>query len=322
MLFLRRLALNMRMAAVCAVTGIAVLSGCASTGAPGDPLESLNRGIYTFNDGLDTVLVKPAAEIYQGVVPPVARTGVSNVFSNLNDVIVALNNLLQGKFAAGISDIGRVLLNTTAGLFGLFDIATVAGLEKHDEDFGQTLGYWGIGNGPYLVLPLLGPSTLRDTVGRVADYKTDPVTYIDPTSDRNAAQGLRVVSRRAELLNASRLLDVAAIDEYAFVRDAYLQRRRNLIYDGNPPRERFDANHAPQDEGRTAARGVNLRTDTPPTVSGPTLLWSGTMPTPAEEELRLRKAPDPVAALTGTDHATAPATAGPPVVRVWLSRPR
>lgn len=321
MLYLLRLVRKMRMVAICAVTGIAMLSGCASTGTPSDPLESLNRGIYTFNDGLDTVLVKPAAEIYQGVVPPVARTGVSNVFSNLNDVIVALNNLLQGKFAEGVSDVGRVLLNTTAGLFGLFDIATVAGLEKHNEDFGQTLGYWGIGNGPYLVLPLLGPSTLRDTVGRVGDYKADPVTYIDPTHDRNAAQGLRIISRRADLLNASRLLEVAAIDEYAFVRDAYLQRRRNLIYDGNPPRERFDVNHAPQGEARTATRGVNPRTDTSPADSGATLLWSGTMPTPAAEQLRLRSSADPVAALS-TDNTTAPATAVPPVVRVWLPKPR
>lgn len=236
------LARRLRSALICAVLGLGVLGGCATTGSgdPRDPMEPVNRAIYTFNDGVDTMLVKPAAEIYQGVVPGLVRTGVSNVFSNLNDVIVALNNLLQGKFSSALSDFGRVLLNTTAGLLGIFDVATPAGLEKHDEDFGQTLGWWGIGDGPYIVLPLLGSSNLRDTVGRVGDYKTDPVTYIDPSHDRNIVQALRIINRRAELLSASRILAVAALDEYEFVRDAYLQRRRNLIYDGNPPREKLD----------------------------------------------------------------------------------
>lgn len=287
----------------CVIVGFALLGGCATTGDPRDPLEAVNRGIYTFNDGLDTVLLKPAAEVYKGVVPPLARTGVSNVFSNVGDVIVALNSLLQGKFTDALSDIGRILINTTAGLFGIFDVATPAGLEKHDEDFGQTLGYWGIGDGPYLVLPIFGPSNLRDTVGRVGDFKADPVTYIEPTRDRNAAQGLRVVSRRTELLGASRLLSVAAIDEYAFVRDAYLQRRRNLIYDGNPPRERFDATDASPGGHSTLTRGVNLREHG--------LLSSGPPLTPADEALLLLQ-PDPVA------RDTAPALALKPT-RVWLS---
>ena len=315
MRYLRHLAHPVRTVVICAMTGIALLGGCASTGTPSDPLESLNRGIYTFNDGLDTVLVKPAAEIYQGVVPPVARTGVSNVFSNLNDVVVALNNILQGKFAAGISDIGRVLLNTTAGLFGLFDIATVAGLEKHDEDFGQTLGYWGVGDGAYLVLPFLGPSTVRDAAGRVADYKTDPVTYIDPNRDRNAAQGLRIVSRRAELLNASKLLGVAAIDEYAFVRDAYLQRRRNLIYDGNPPRERFDAeNTTPATE--PSVRGVNRQPAATPDTRPVSGITASEPPAPVAQ-----RESDP-AGLSSVRDAAMPPGGMPPVVRVWLSAPR
>ncbi len=269
------LARRLRSALICAVLGLGVLGGCATTGSgdPRDPMEPVNRAIYTFNDGVDTMLVKPAAEIYQGVVPGLVRTGVSNVFSNLNDVIVALNNLLQGKFSSALSDFGRVLLNTTAGLLGIFDVATPAGLEKHDEDFGQTLGWWGIGDGPYIVLPLLGSSNLRDTVGRVGDYKADPVTYIDPSHDRNIVQALRIINRRAELLSASRILAVAALDEYEFVRDAYLQRRRNLIYDGNPPREKLDSSSLP---------GAPF---TGEEISN----WSSGLPTPAEEEAARRE---------------------------------
>jgi phospholipid-binding lipoprotein MlaA len=210
------LARRLRSALVCAVLGLGVLGGCASTGDPRDPLEPLNRGIYTFNDGVDTMFIKPAAEVYQGVVPGLVRTGVSNVFANINDVIVALNNLLQGKFA--FSDIGRVLLNTTAGLLGIFDVATPAGLEKHDEDFGQTFGYWGVGDGPYLVLPFLGPRTTRDAVGTVVYMAVDPVSNINPPRDRNQIAALRLVSDRANLLSASRILAVAALDEYEFVR--------------------------------------------------------------------------------------------------------
>lgn len=276
---------RIRLALACMLLGLGVLGGCAATSNdPRDPLESLNRGIHTFNDGVDTMFIKPAAEVYQGVLPDVVRTGVSNVFSNLNDVIVALNNLLQGKVTAALSDFSRVLVNTTIGLLGIFDVATQAGLEKHDEDFGQTLGWWGVGDGPYIVLPFLGPSTARDTVGRVADYKVDPVTYIDPSHDRNIVQALRLINRRAELLSASRILAVAALDEYEFVRDAYLQRRRNLIYDGNPPREKENSSALP------AAR----------TPAG-ALIWSGELPTPAEEEAAHR------AALTGAAETAGPA---------------
>jgi len=293
------LARRLRSALICAMLGLGVLGGCATTGSgdPRDPLEPMNRAIYTFNDGVDTMLVKPAAEIYQGVVPGLVRTGVSNVFSNLNDVIVALNNMLQGKFHAALSDVGRVLLNTTAGLLGIFDVATPAGLEKNDEDFGQTLGWWGIGDGPYLVLPLLGSSNLRDTVGRVGDYKVDPVTYIDPTSDRNIVQALRIVNRRAELLSASRILAVAALDEYEFVRDAYLQRRRNLIYDGNPPREKLDNSSLP---------GVLF----PATEVVTT--WTSGLPTPAEEEAARR---DPAMSQPGPAGVTAMSAANSGVSR-------
>lgn len=292
------LARRLRSALICAVLGFGVLGGCASTGDPRDPLEPLNRGIYTFNDGVDTMFIKPAAEVYQGVVPDLVRTGVSNVFSNLNDVIVALNNLLQGKFAAALSDVGRVLLNTTAGLLGIFDVATPAGLEKHDEDFGQTLGWWGLGDGPYLVLPFLGSSNVRDTVGRVGDYKADPVTYIDPSHDRNIVQALRIINRRSELLSASRILAVAALDEYEFVRDAYLQRRRNLIYDGNPPREKLDSSSLP---------GTLIPHPAAPASEG-SRIWSGELPTPAEEEAARRDAGLPLPGPAGITAMSAAAS--------------
>src|SRR5262245_11799185 len=220
----------------CGLVSVSLLSGCATTSNnPRDPLEGLNRGIYHFNDVVDHLLAKPAAEIYQGVVPQIARTGVSNFFANINDVIVALNNLLQGKFPQAVSDVGRIVVNSTAGLLGLIDVATEIGLEKHNEDFGQTLGYWGIGDGPYLVLPFIGPSSFRDGIGWLADFYTDPITYVDPSRDRNILWGTRFVSRRADLLGATDLVEKAALDPYEFVRDAYLQRRRSLVYDGNPP---------------------------------------------------------------------------------------
>jgi phospholipid-binding lipoprotein MlaA len=219
---------------------VALLAGCATNGDPRDPLEPLNRGIYQFNDAADTILVKPAAELYEMIVPRFMRTGVGNFFSNLNDVIVALNSLLQGKFAQAGSDVARLAVNTTVGVLGLFDFATGMELEKHDEDFGQTLGYWGIGDGPYIVLPLIGPSSARDTVGWVGDYYTWPVTYLENDRARYALVGLRVVSSRADLLAASKILETAALDPYVFVRDAYLQRRRNLVHDGKPPPEDED----------------------------------------------------------------------------------
>lgn len=310
------LARRLRLIAICVIASLGMLGGCASTGSgdPRDPLEPLNRGIFKFNDGVDTVLMKPVAEIYQGVVPPLVQTGVSNVFANLNDVVVALNNLLQGKFSEAFSDVGRVVLNTTAGLFGIFDMATLAGLERHDEDFGQTLGWWGVGDGPYLVLPFLGPSNVRDALGKIVDWETDPTTFIDPNRDRNAIQGFRLVTRRAELLSASRLLTIAAIDEYEFLRDAYLQRRRNLIHDGNPPRERDDgANAAP-------IPAADPRTGDP--VRHASSDPGGTAPAPAIDEATRNK-PEPISGLTGmaTDPDAAPA--GPqPLVRVWLTNPR
>lgn len=217
-----------------------LLGGCATTGDPRDPLEPMNRAIYSFNDSVDRAILKPVAEAYRAVLPSFVRTGVSNFFANINDVVIALNNLLQGKPVDAISDVGRIAFNTTVGVLGVFDVATELGVEKHNEDFGQTLGYWGVGDGPFLMLPLLGPSNLRDTAGRVVDFKLDPITYVDPSSDRNILWGSRVVSQRADLLDTSIILETAALDPYEFLRDAYLQRRRNLVHDGSPPPEKED----------------------------------------------------------------------------------
>ena len=224
---------------VLVLLSLSFLGGCATT-TPRDPLEPVNRAIYSFNDGVDNAILKPLAEGYRAVLPAFARTGVSNFFANINDVLIALNNLLQGKIVNAISDLGRVVVNTTVGVLGFMDIATEFGLEKHNEDFGQTLGYWGIGDGPYLVIPLLGPSNLRDTVGKVVDHRTDPLTYVESMRARNVLWGTRMISQRADLLDTSKILETAALDPYEFLRDAYLQRRRNLVHDGSPPPDKDD----------------------------------------------------------------------------------
>lgn len=229
---------RLRLRIACLAVSAALLAGCATGKDPRDPFESWNRGVYSFNENLDRAILKPTAEAYRAVLPQFIRSSVSNFFSNLNDVVVALNNLLQGKFTDAYSDLGRVAINSTLGVLGAFDIASEAGIEKHNEDFGQTLGRWGMTEGPFIMLPLFGPSTGRDVIGRVVDYTTDPVTYIDPTRARNQLRIGRAVNQRAELLNASTVLQTAALDPYEFLRDAYLQRRRNLIYDGVPPADR------------------------------------------------------------------------------------
>jgi phospholipid-binding lipoprotein MlaA len=216
---------------------LVLLGGCATTN-PRDPFEPVNRAIYSFNDAVDTAVIRPLAEGYRAVLPSFVRTGISNFFANINDVLIALNNLLQGKVVAAISDVGRVLVNTTVGVGGLIDIASKINLEKHNEDFGQTLGYWGVGDGPYLMLPILGPSSLRDALGRFVDAKGDPVGFIRDIPWRNSLWGTRAVNQRAELLDTSKILETASLDPYEFLRDGYLQRRRNLIYDGSPPREK------------------------------------------------------------------------------------
>lgn len=214
-----------------------LLGGCATSGDPRDPLEGFNRAMFAFNEGVDTVLIRPVAQGYDAVMPTPIRTGVTNFFGNVADLFIGVNNLLQGKPAHAASDFGRVAINSTIGILGLFDVATEMGLDKHEEDFGQTFGRWGVGTGAYVVLPLFGPRTLRDTVGLVLDVSTDPVANLGDVSTRNSLAALRLIDNRADLLPADRVIAEAALDKYAYVRDAYLQRRRSLVHDGNPPRE-------------------------------------------------------------------------------------
>jgi phospholipid-binding lipoprotein MlaA len=218
-----------------------LLSACASTNAPkADPLEGLNRATYAFNDAADRAVLKPVAEGYKKVTPDFVRSGVSNVFSNFADVAVSLNNFLQGKPKDGASDVSRFLVNSTLGVLGLFDVATPMGLEKHEEDFGQTLGKWGVGPGPYLVIPFMGPSTLRDAVGRGVDSRAGWGKQVDHVRTRNAATGAELINVRASLLGAGETLDQAALDKYQFLRDAYLQRRLRMVNDGKVTAEQLD----------------------------------------------------------------------------------
>ncbi|MFO8024185.1 VacJ family lipoprotein [Thiohalophilus sp.] len=239
-----------------------LISGCASTNGPADdgqsdPLESYNRAMYKFNDTVDRAVLRPVAQAYKDTVPQPAQTGVSNFFSNLDDVWVMVNNLLQLKFEAAASDFSRVVWNSTVGVFGLIDVATPMGLPKHNEDFGQTLGYWGVGEGPYIVLPFLGPSTLRDTGGRVADWEYEPLQEIEDDEAYWSAVVLRAIDSRAGLLGASRMLEKSGADPYTFMRDAYLQRRRSLVHDGNPPRpERLQFDRS--DEDRALERELEM----------------------------------------------------------------
>ena len=217
-----------------------VLGGCATSGNPKDPIEGFNRAMFAFNEGLDTVIIKPVAQGYDAALPAPVKTGVTNFFGNIADVFIAVNNLLQGKVPEAVSDTGRFLVNTTVGILGVFDVATEMGMEKHEEDFGQTFGRWGVGNGAYVVVPFFGPRTARDTVGLILDVKADPVAHYKHVATRNTLLALRVVSDRATMLPADKVIEEAALDKYSYIRDGYLQRRRNLIYDGNAPREKDD----------------------------------------------------------------------------------
>lgn len=213
------------------------LGGCATSVARKDPIEGFNRAVFAFNDSLDALVIRPVAKGYEFVLPDMVRTGVSNFFGNVADVFIAVNNLLQGKPAEAASDAGRFLVNSTIGILGLFDVASDMGLEKHDEDFGQTFGNWGAEPGPYLVVPVFGPRDVRDAFGLAFDLATDPIANIDQVAPRNALTALRLVSDRAALLPADKIIEEAALDKYAYLRDAYLQRRLSQIYDGRPPRE-------------------------------------------------------------------------------------
>ncbi|MBU9192316.1 MlaA family lipoprotein, partial [Burkholderia gladioli] len=232
---------------VLAVAAVAAMSGCATVQTPtkGDPFEGFNRTMYKFNDTVDTYALKPVAKGYQWAVPQPVRDSVTNFFSNIGDVYIAANNLVQLRIADGVGDIMRVVINTVFGVGGLFDVATVAKLPKHTADFGLTMGHYGVPSGPYVVLPFLGPSTVRDTAGLAVDYAGNPLTYVSPDALSWSLFGVNLINTRANLLGAGDVLDAAAIDKYSFVRNAYLQRRQSLIAASGGPGGRKAAASAP-----------------------------------------------------------------------------
>jgi phospholipid-binding lipoprotein MlaA len=224
----------------CALAAAALVTGCATTGpaSPDDPLEPMNRALYGVHDAVDTAVVRPIAQAYVDVVPQLMRQGVSNVFNNINDFFSGVNGILQGKLDKAGDDVGRVLLNTGFGLGGLFDLASMMGIERGNEDFGQTFGVWGFPQGPYLFVPLFGPTTVRDGAGVVVRVVWGPNYYVNDEALRWSLYGIGYLDLRAEALDASKVVDTAALDRYTFIRNAYLQRRRYLVYDGKPPPEK------------------------------------------------------------------------------------
>lgn len=219
---------------------LAALAACATVPPdagrnPADPWERMNRQVFDFNDRLDRALIKPVAQAYTSAVPRPVRSCVGNVFANLGEVTSITNALLQGRPTDVAIDTCRFVLNSTIGILGCFDVANSMGLERNKQDFGLTLGKWGFQPGAYLVIPLLGPSTVRDALGEIPDYLTDPISYVTPTRDRYLIDAGAAVDKRAQLLDATKLVEEIALDKYVFTRDAYLQRRRSRVYEGNPP---------------------------------------------------------------------------------------
>ena len=226
-----------RMLRAATAAAVLLLAGCAGAPSREDPLEPMNRALYQVHDAVDTAVIKPVAQAYIDVVPQLIRTGVSNVFNNLDDLFSAVNGLLQGKLDKFGDDLGRVLLNTAFGLGGIFDLASMVGIERGNEDFGQTFAAWGFPQGPYLFVPLFGPTTVRDGTGVVVRIALGPVGYIPEVPLRNSLYGVGAVDLRAQALSAGAIVDTAALDRYLFIRNGYLQRRRYLVYDGKPPPE-------------------------------------------------------------------------------------
>ena len=207
------------------------VSGCATHGNQ-DPLEGFNRAIYKFNDVADGAIIKPVSKGYKNIAPTFVVKGINNFFNNIRDVVTVINELLQGKIKYAANDTGRVIVNSTIGLLGFIDVHSINGGERRKEDFGQTLGHWGVGQGAYLVLPFIGPSTTRDAVGFVTDTLAfDPISYINNVRGRNQLRIIQFIDARTELLNASSIMDEASLDPYAFQRDAYLQYREALVQD-------------------------------------------------------------------------------------------
>lgn len=218
-----------RLAQLCVCTGVALVPFAANAATEDDPWEGVNRVVFKFNDTLDTYALKPLAQGYQFITPQFLEDGIHNIYQNFGDVRNLVNDVLQAKpHSAGV-DTARVLMNTTLGLGGFFDVGTKMGLQRNDEDFGQTLGHWGIGSGPYVVLPFLGPSTVRDAVALYPDFYTEPYDYINDIPARNMSIGLDVIDKRASLLSAEKLISG---DKYVFIRNAYLQNREFKVKDG------------------------------------------------------------------------------------------
>ncbi len=226
-----------KIARVLTLAAAALLAGCAAAPSKVDPLEPMNRALYRVHDVVDTNVVKPIAQGYVDFIPYFIRKGVSNVFNNIDDAFSALNGTLQGKFDKAGNDLGRVMVNSLFGVVGLIDVASDIGIERGHEDFGLTFAYWGIPAGPYLFVPLFGPTTVRDGTGVIVRIAVGPVGFIPDVPLRNSLYGVGFVDQRSQLLGVGEIVDTAALDRYTFIRNAYFQRRRYLFYDGKPPPE-------------------------------------------------------------------------------------
>jgi phospholipid-binding lipoprotein MlaA len=251
----------------CAIAAATLLlAGCATVPPdaghnPRDPWERFNRQVYSFNDHLDRYLLKPVAKGYVAAVPHAFRLCISSGFSNLGEVRNAVNDILQIKPVGAATDTGRLVINSTLGMAGCFDVASKMGLERRTEDFGLTLARWGLGTGPYLVLPVLGPSNVRDAIGLVPDSYANPISYVKPVKARYFLYGAYLIDRRALLLDATDLIDQAALDRYQFTRDAYIQNRTSLEYEGNPP---LAPEHDDSGETGPGADGAKTKPAEPP----------------------------------------------------------
>ncbi len=252
--------LNLFRASILLLLGI-FLSGCATPTTQIDPYESMNRSIFSFNESVDENVIKPVAEGYRFVTPDPAEIMISNFYSNLDDVKVIFNDLLQLKFRNAGADSARFMINTILGMGGLVDFGTDYGFPKRHEDFGQTLGHWGVSTGPYIVLPFIGGSNMRDTPAMLVDVATNPATYMGfvTVGIAPAMGAVAAVDTRAGLLDTEEIVDEAALDKYEFLRDAYLQRRRSLVHDGNPPRSMDDELEGPDETDQDLASSTEKK---------------------------------------------------------------
>jgi phospholipid-binding lipoprotein MlaA len=245
----------LKLAQIAAVLSVILsLTGCATGSNPKDPLENFNRAMFSFNDNVDQAVLKPTATAYQTVVPSIIQTAIGNFFGNIGDVWTAVNNLLQGNIEDGVTDVMRVAVNSTLGIGGLIDLGSEYGMAKHKQDFGATLGTWGIESGPYVVLPFLGSTTVRDAAALPVDFKGDLWELKYPVRWRNTGSAVRVVDQRAAVLNASNLIEDAALDRYEFIRDGYLQRRANKINRGRAQPASSDRDDGEPSSGPAAGK--------------------------------------------------------------------